>query len=111
MAPTMAQCERQRAYMLQPIASHHRCGGQVRERDGGQGAQSDSLRTKEGRRMTNEDKEKRIRQWIDPEERVSVPFLDALDLNATVANCTTQLVDRSIETHVPSLTQDIAVPL
>jgi hypothetical protein len=61
--------------------------------------------------MTNEDKETRIRQWIDPEERVTVPFLDALDLNATVANYTTQLVDRSIETHVPYLTQDIAVPL
>ena len=61
--------------------------------------------------MTNEDKEKRIRQWIDPEERVTVQFLDALDLNATVANCTDQLVDLSIETHVPYMTQDISVPL
>jgi hypothetical protein len=61
--------------------------------------------------MTNEDKEKRIRQWMDPEERVTVQFLDALDLNATVANCTTQLVDLSIETHVPYMTQDISVPL
>jgi hypothetical protein len=61
--------------------------------------------------MTNQEKQTRIRQWIDPEERVTVQFLDALDLNATVANCTTQLVDLSIETHVPYMTQDISVPL
>jgi hypothetical protein len=66
---------------------------------------------KEGIRMTNEDKEKPIRQWIDPEERVTVHFLDAPDLNTTVTNCTTRLVDLSIETHVPYLTQDISVPL
>jgi hypothetical protein len=66
---------------------------------------------KEEIRMTNEDKETRIRQWIDPEERVTVHFLDAPNLNATVTNCTTRLVDLSIETHVPYLTQDISVPL
>ena len=61
--------------------------------------------------MTNEDKEKRIRQWIDPEERVTVHFLDAPGLNAKVTNCTDQLVDLSIETHVPYLAQHISVPL
>jgi hypothetical protein len=66
---------------------------------------------KEGIRMTNEDKEKRIRQWIDPEERVTVHFLDAPDLNATVTNCTDQLVDLSIETHVPYMTQNISLRL
>jgi hypothetical protein len=66
---------------------------------------------KEGIHMTNEEKETRIRQWIDPEERVTVHFLDAPDLNATVTNCTTQLVDLSIETHVPYMTQNISVPL
>lgn len=61
--------------------------------------------------MTNEDKETCIRQWIDPEERVTVQFLDAQDLNAKVTNCTDQLVDLSIETHVPHMMQDLSVPL
>ena len=61
--------------------------------------------------MTNEEKEKRIHQWIDPEERVTVHFLDAPDLNSKVTGCTDQLVDLSIETHVPYMTQDISVPL
>jgi hypothetical protein len=61
--------------------------------------------------MTNEDKQKRIRQWIDPEERVTVQFLDVRDLNATVTNCTDQLVELSIETHVPYMQQKISVPL
>jgi hypothetical protein len=61
--------------------------------------------------MTNDEKEKRIRPWIDPEERVTVNFLDASDLNATVKGCTDQLVDLAIETHVPHMTQQISVPL
>jgi hypothetical protein len=60
--------------------------------------------------MTNEGQQKRIRQWIDPEARVTVHFLDAPDLNATVTNCTDQLVDLSLETYVPYMTQQIAVP-
>lgn len=61
--------------------------------------------------MPNEEKERRIRPWIDPEERVTVQFLDAPDLNTTVTNCTEQLVDLSIETHGPYLRQHISVPL
>ena len=61
--------------------------------------------------MTNEEKETHIRPWIDPEERVTVQFLDAPDLNSTVTDCTDQLVDLSIETHVPYLRQHISVPL
>jgi len=61
--------------------------------------------------MTNEEKETRIRPWIDPEERVTVHFLDAPDLNTTVTGCTDQSVDLSIETHVPHLNQKISVPL
>ena len=61
--------------------------------------------------MTNEEKEKVIRPWIDPEERVTVHFLDAPDLNAEVLGCTDQLVDLSIETHVPHMTQHLSVPL
>jgi hypothetical protein len=66
---------------------------------------------KEGVHMTNEEKQKRIRQWINPEERVTVHFLDAPDLNTTVTGCTDQLVDLSIETHVSHMRQNISVPL
>ena len=61
--------------------------------------------------MTNEEKQTRIRPWIDPEERVTVHFLDAPDLNTIVTGCTDQLVDLSIETHVLHLKQNISVPL
>ncbi|MEO5956578.1 MAG: hypothetical protein ABIR36_12950 [Nitrospiraceae bacterium] len=61
--------------------------------------------------MTNVEKLKRIRPWINPEERVTVHFLDAPDLNTTVTNCTDQLVDLSIETQVSHIKQHISVPL
>jgi len=61
--------------------------------------------------MTNEEKEKSIRPWIDPEERVTVNFLDVPDLNAEVTSCTNLVVDLSIETDVTHLKQHISVPL
>ena len=61
--------------------------------------------------MTNEEKRECIRQWIDPEERVTVHFLDGPDLNAQVTKCNEYLVDLSIETHFPYMTQNISVPL
>ncbi|MEP6934674.1 MAG: hypothetical protein ABI988_12140 [Nitrospirota bacterium] len=61
--------------------------------------------------MTNEDKQTRILSWINPEERVTVHFLDVPNLNAIVTGCTDQLVDLSIETHVPYTKQNISVPL
>jgi hypothetical protein len=61
--------------------------------------------------MTNEEKEQLIRPWIDPEERVTVHFLDAPDLNATVTNCTDRLVDLSLETQVPYMMQHLPVLL
>lgn len=61
--------------------------------------------------MTNVEKLKCIRPWINPEERVTVHFLDAPDLNTTVTNCTDQLVDLSIETQVSHIKQHISVPL
>ncbi len=60
--------------------------------------------------MTKEEKEIRIRQWIDPEARVTMHVLDALDLSAEVTGRTDHLVDLSIETHVPEMTQRISVP-
>ena len=61
--------------------------------------------------MTNEEKLKAIRPWIDPEERVTVNFLDEQDLNAEVTGCNDELVDLSLETRVPHVKQQISVPL
>jgi len=61
--------------------------------------------------MTNEEKIKAIRPWIDPEERVTVHFLDEPNLNAEVTDCNNELVDLSLETPVPHITQHISVPL
>ena len=61
--------------------------------------------------MTNEEKLKAIRPWIDPEERVTVNFLDEQGLNAEVTGCTDQLVDLSLETRVPHIKQHISVAL
>jgi len=66
---------------------------------------------KEGVHMTNEEKQNRIRPWINPEERVTVQFLDAPGLNTTVTGCTDQSVGLSIETHMPYLNQHISVTL
>jgi hypothetical protein len=61
--------------------------------------------------MTNEEKEQLIRPWIDPEERITVNFLDAPDLNAEVTGCTKRLVDLAIETHVTHMKQHLSLPL
>ena len=61
--------------------------------------------------MTNEEKVKKIAPWIDPEERVTVNFLDARDLNAEVTGCSSELVDLAIETNVTHMKQRISVPL
>lgn len=61
--------------------------------------------------MTIEEKIKKIVEWINPEERVTVHFRDAQNLNAEVTGCSSQLVDLSIETQVPHVRQRISVPL
>lgn len=53
----------------------------------------------------------KIIQWVDPEERVTVQFLDVQDLNAEVTGCSDQSVDLAIETHVPHIKQRISLPL
>ena len=58
--------------------------------------------------MTNEDKQKVIRPWIDPEEQITVHFLDASDLNATVTKCIDHLVEIAMKTHVPYTNQYIS---
>ncbi len=61
--------------------------------------------------MTNEEKLKAIRPWINLEERVTVNFLDEQGLNAEVTDCTEVLVDLSLETLVPHFKQHISIPL
>ena len=61
--------------------------------------------------MTNEEKVKAIRPWIDPEERITVNFLDEQGLNAEVAACSNELVELSLETRVPHTKQHISIPL
>ena len=61
--------------------------------------------------MTNEEKVKAIRPWIDPEERITVNFLDEQSLNAEVIGCNDELVDLSLETRVPHVKQHVSVPL
>ncbi len=61
--------------------------------------------------MTNEEKETRIRSWVDSEERITVHVLDPADLNSTVTNYTDQFVDLSVETQVPYMRLRISVPL
>ena len=61
--------------------------------------------------MTNEEKLKAIRPWIDPEERVTVNFLDEQGLNAEVTGCNDELVDLALETRVLHIKQHISIPL
>ena len=61
--------------------------------------------------MTKEEKITKIRQWIDPEERITVNFLDTFGLNAEVMGCNGELVNLAIDNGIPHLTQRIAVPL
>ena len=61
--------------------------------------------------MTKEEKLQAIRPWIDPEERVTVDFLDEQGLNGEVTGCSDEIVDLSLETRVPHVKQHISVPL
>lgn len=61
--------------------------------------------------MTNQEKQKTIIPWIDPEERVTVHFLDDRGLSAEITGCSEELVDLAIETNVPHMRQQISVPL
>ena len=63
------------------------------------------------RRKSNSQKAATIKQWIDPEERVTVQFDDQGDINAEVTGCTDQLVSLSLDTAVPHLRQEISLPL
>jgi len=61
--------------------------------------------------MDNAAKVEVIRKWIDPEERVTVDFLDAKGLNAVVTGCTTEHVDLLLESRFAHLKQHVCVPM
>lgn len=61
--------------------------------------------------MTGDEKARVIRKWIDPQERVTVDFLNERGLNAEITGCSSQVVDLSLETALPHLRQEISLPL
>lgn len=63
------------------------------------------------RETGNQQKAAAIREWINPEERVTVQFEDQRDLSAEVTGCTDQLVSLSLDTAVPHMRQEISLPL
>lgn len=63
------------------------------------------------RETSNQQKAAAIREWINPEERVTVQFEGQRDLSAEVTGCTDQLVSLSLDTAVPHMRQEISLPL
>lgn len=63
------------------------------------------------RGSTNKQKAALIKQWIDPDERITVQFDDQRDLSAEVTGCTDRLVSLSLDTAVPHMRQEISLPL
>ena len=60
---------------------------------------------------TNKQKAALIKEWINPDERITVQFDDQRDLSAEVTGCTDQLVSLSLDTAVPHMRQEISLPL
>jgi hypothetical protein len=52
-----------------------------------------------------------IREWIDPEELVTVDFLDKKNLNAVITGCDAEHVDLYLDTHFPHMKQHLCVPM
>jgi hypothetical protein len=66
------------------------------------------------RPSSNQKKAEAIKPWIDPEERISLDFEDAFNLNAEVVDCTTQVVTLRLEASVldlPHYYQNVVIPL
>ncbi len=61
--------------------------------------------------MESLEKAASIRQWINPEERVTVDFEDEHDLNAEVIECDGQTVTVLLETAFPHYKQHLTLPL
>lgn len=66
------------------------------------------------RQSPNQKKTEAIRPWVHPEERISVDFEDAFNLNAEVVDCTTEVVILRLEASMldlPHSHQNVAIPL
>lgn len=61
--------------------------------------------------MDNAAKLEVIRKWIDPEERVTVDFLDEKGVSAVITECTNEHVDLLLETRFLHLKQHLCVPM
>lgn len=61
--------------------------------------------------MTNADKAQAIRKWIDPQERITVDFVNAAGLNGQVTGCSQEVVDLAVDTTLPHLRQRLSLPL
>jgi hypothetical protein len=69
--------------------------------------------TRRRRPSTNQKKAEVIRPWIHHEERITVDFEDAFNLNAEVVDCTTQTVTLRLEAQRLGIHhyQDAVLPL
>ena len=52
-----------------------------------------------------------IREWIDPEERITVDLVDEEDVSAVLTGCTNEPVDRSLDTRFLHLRQQLCVSM
>lgn len=73
-----------------------------------------NVATRTGQVSPNHKKMEAIRPWIHPEERISVDFENAFNLNAEVMDCTTHVVTLRLEGGVPGVPhryQNVDIPL
>ncbi|MGE0645994.1 MAG: hypothetical protein AB7P24_20260 [Nitrospira sp.] len=73
-----------------------------------------NVATRTGQASPNHKKMEAIRPWIHPEERISVDFENAFNLNAEVLDCTTHVVTLRLEGGVPGVPhryQNVDIPL
>ena len=61
--------------------------------------------------MDNAAKLEVIREWIDPDERVTVDFLDAKGVSVVITDCTLEHVDLLLETRFLHLKEHVCVPM
>ncbi len=61
--------------------------------------------------MDTIDKVNAIRAWVDPEELVTVDFLDETNLNAVIRSCKNGHVELYVDTRFPHMKQHLSVPL
>ena len=52
-----------------------------------------------------------IREWIDPEERITVDLVDEKDVSAVLTGCTNEHVDLSLDTRLLHLRQQLCVSM